>query len=73
MILKMQKDDYDAEYLDYQLNVGVVDSITQALQHITRHSTHHSEAIITNSQEHADLFTRWESIQRSCMQEVQWN
>lgn len=72
-MLKIQKDDYDTEYLDYQLNVGVVDSITQALQHIIRHSTHHSEAIITNSQEHADLFTRRESIHRSCMQEIQWD
>lgn len=54
----MQANDYDTEYLDYKLSVGVVDSITQAIQHIAKHSTHHSEAIVTNNEEHADLFTR---------------
>lgn len=54
----MQENDYDTEYLDYKLSVGVVDSITQAIQHIAKHSTHHSEAIVTNNEEHADLFTR---------------
>lgn len=54
----MQENDYDTEYLDYKLSVGVVDSISQAIQHIAKHSTHHSEAIVTNNEEHADLFTR---------------
>lgn len=56
--VKMQENDYDTEYLDYKLSVGVVDSVEQAIQHIAKHSTHHSEAIITNNQEHANLFTR---------------
>lgn len=54
----MQENDYDTEYLDYKLSVGVVDSVEQAIQHIAKHSTHHSETIITNNQEHADVFTR---------------
>lgn len=40
-------EDFDTEYLDYKLSVAVVDSLEQAIAHIARHSTHHSEAIVT--------------------------
>ena len=49
--------DYDTEFLDYILAVGVVDSIDAAIDHITEHSTHHSEAIITNDSEAVKKFT----------------
>ena len=50
--------DFDTEFLDYILAVGVVENTEQAISHIAVHSTGHSEAIITESQEAADLFTR---------------
>lgn len=41
--------DFDTEFLDYIMAVRVVDSLDEAIDHITKHSTHHSEAIITES------------------------
>ncbi len=49
--------DFDTEFLDYILAVRVVDSMEQAIEHIRRHSTHHSEAIITQNAENARKFT----------------
>ena len=48
--------DFDTEFLDYILAVKTVDSVEQATKHISKHSTHHSEAIITNNQVTADYF-----------------
>ena len=50
-------DDFDTEFLDYILAVEVVDSVEEAVEHISKHSTGHSEAIITESKEAADYFT----------------
>ncbi len=49
--------DFDTEFLDYILAVKVVDSVEEAIGHIAEHSTGHSEAILTQTQAHADLFT----------------
>ena len=49
--------DFDTEFLDYILAVKVVDSVEEAIGHISEHSTGHSEAIITGDQAAADLFT----------------
>lgn len=49
--------DFDTEFLDYILAVGVVDSLSEAIDHINTHSTGHSEAIITASQDAARAFT----------------
>ena len=49
--------DFDTEFLDYILAVKVVDSLDEAMAHIARHSTGHSEAIVTTSQAAADAFT----------------
>ena len=49
--------DFDTEFLDYVLAVGVVDSLEAAVEHIARHSTHHSEAIITSDEAAAKYFT----------------
>lgn len=51
------EDDYKYEFLDYILAVRVVDSIEQALDHIAKYSTGHSETIITNDYKAAELFT----------------
>jgi glutamate-5-semialdehyde dehydrogenase len=50
--------DFDTEFLDYVLAVKVVSSIDEAIEHISAHSTHHSEAIITRSAEAANKFTK---------------
>lgn len=41
--------DWDTEYLDYILAVKVVDSLNEAIAHINRHNTKHSETIVTDS------------------------
>jgi glutamate-5-semialdehyde dehydrogenase len=51
-------DDFDTEFLDYILAVRVVDSVRDAIAHISAHSTGHSEAILTKDKEQAELFTR---------------
>ena len=49
--------DFDTEFLDYILAVGIVGDVKEAVEHIAKHSTHHSEAIITNDKKAADYFT----------------
>ena len=51
-------EDFDTEFLDYILAVKVVDSVEEAASHIAAHSTGHSEAIVTSSDEHAGFFTK---------------
>ena len=50
-------EDFDTEFLDYVLAVGVVEDTAAAIRHINAHSTHHSEAIITRSTRNAAAFT----------------
>lgn len=50
-------DDFDTEFLDYILAVKCVEDVHEAVAHITAHSTGHSEAIVTNSQEAEKAFT----------------
>ena len=50
--------DFDTEFLDYILAVKVVDSVEEAIGHIAAHSTHHSEAIVTESAENQGKFVR---------------
>ncbi len=52
------EDDWEAEYLDLTLAVRVVDSLDQAIEHIGRYGTHHSDAIVTNSFKNAERFVR---------------
>ena len=49
--------DFDTEFLGYILAVKVVADVKEAAEHIAQHSTHHSEAIITENKENADYFT----------------
>lgn len=50
-------EDWSTEYNDLILSVRVVDSIEEAVEHIARYSTGHSEAIMTEDRERADHFT----------------
>ena len=51
-------EDFDTEFLDYVLAVKVVDGVEEAIAHISTHSTHHSDAIITENAANAELFMK---------------
>ena len=48
--------DFDTEFLDYILAVGVISGVDEAIEHIAKHSTHHSEAIVTRDEKAAEKF-----------------
>ena len=54
--VKATEEDWGTEYLDYILSVKVVDSVEEAIAHINRYNTGHSEAIITNDYAHSQKF-----------------
>ena len=50
------EEDWEKEYLDYILSCRIVDSLDEAISHINRYSTGHSEAIVTKDYESAQRF-----------------
>ncbi len=50
------EDDWASEYLSLDLAVRVVDGLDEALEHIRRYSTHHTESILTNDAANAERF-----------------
>lgn len=52
-----KESDFSTEFLDYILAVKSVDSCEKAVEHISAHSTHHSEAVVTEDKAVADYFT----------------
>lgn len=59
------EEDFMTEYLDYILSMKTVSSVEEAIEHINRCSTKHSEAIITESEEHANQFLQ--GISSACV------
>ena len=57
--------DYGTEYLDYILSLKTVASLEEAISHINRYTTRHSDAIITENKEHARIFMQ--SIDSACV------
>lgn len=55
-VVPATEDDWYAEYLDYKIAVKVVDSIDDAISHIAKYSTDHSESIITENYSAAEKF-----------------
>jgi len=51
-----EESDWETEYLDYTLAVKVVKDVNQAIEHIEKYSTGHSESILTNDLANAELF-----------------
>ena len=51
-------EDWDAEYLDLILTVGVVPSLDAAIAHVNRHGSHHSDAIVSESDKAQAAFTQ---------------
>ena len=55
-VVPVTEDDYYKEYGDYEIAMRVVDSTEEAVAHILKYSTHHSECIVTESMENAAYF-----------------
>ena len=55
-VLPAAANDWDTEYLDSILSVALVDGVDEAMAHIARHGSHHTDAIITEDQPTADRF-----------------
>ena len=48
---------FDTEFLDYKMAIKIVDGVDEAIEHISVHSTHHSESIISECSENIKKFT----------------
>ena len=57
-IISANEDDYAKEFLDYIIAIRVVDDLSQAIEHIDKYSTGHSECIVTESLFSAEEFQR---------------
>ena len=53
---KAQEEDWQTEYLDYILSIRIVDSLEEAIRHINRYGSHHTDCIVTASAAHAREF-----------------
>ena len=52
------EEDFGREYLDLIISIKTVSSVEEAIEHINKYSTHHSESIITENAENATLFQK---------------
>ena len=59
------EEDFGKEYLDYIISVKTVNRVEEAIEHINKYNTGHSESIITNIPENADKFL--DGIDASCV------
>ena len=64
----VDEDDYGREYLDYILSLKTVDSVEEAIAHINRYNTGHSDCIVTENREAAEKFLN--EVDAAC---VYWN
>lgn len=56
---------FGVEFLDYKLSIRTVDSLAQAIDFVTQHTSHHSEAIISDNSERSELYCK--SIDAACV------
>jgi glutamate-5-semialdehyde dehydrogenase len=56
-VAEASEEDWATEFLDLKLAVGVVDSLEEAIEHVNRHGTRHSEAIVSADEEAARRFS----------------
>ncbi|MBQ9792788.1 MAG: glutamate-5-semialdehyde dehydrogenase [Clostridia bacterium] len=52
------ENDFDTEFLDYVLAIKVVDNVEEAIEHISQHSTQHSDCIISENKLNCEIFTK---------------
>lgn len=55
-VLPATEDDWGREYLDYKISMKTVDGISEAIEHINKYNTGHSECIVTNDYNNAQQF-----------------
>ncbi len=63
-LVQASEEDYGREYLDLIISVKTVDSLTEAVEHINKYNTGHSDAIITRNQKNAIYFM--EHVDAAC-------
>ena len=56
--MKADEESWGTEFLDYKLSVKCVENYTEAVEHISKYSSKHSEAIITENEAVAERFTK---------------
>lgn len=64
-VVPVTEEDYATEFLDYILSVRVVDSLEEAVEHISKYSTGHSECIVTESYASAERFQQ--AVDSACV------
>lgn len=57
-VVPAAEEDYATEFLDYIISVKVVKSLDEAIEHIDKYTTHHSECIVTNDLANAERFQK---------------
>ncbi|MCD7824688.1 MAG: glutamate-5-semialdehyde dehydrogenase [Clostridiaceae bacterium] len=57
-VIPATEDDYATEFLDYIISIKVVDSVEEAIEHIRKYTTGHSECIVTEDYSHARKFQK---------------
>lgn len=65
LLKRAEPSSFGTEYMDYKLSVRCVDSIREALDHIERYGSGHSEAIVTEDSDAASLFR--EEVDAACV------
>ena len=59
------EESYGTEFLDYKMSIRTVESFDEALAHIARYSSHHSECIVSENREKVERF--WKSVDAACV------
>jgi glutamate-5-semialdehyde dehydrogenase len=54
--IKATEEDWDSEYLDYEVAIKVVDNVDQAIEHIAKHGSSHTDAILSKTEENIQKF-----------------
>ena len=65
LLREATEDSYGTEFLDYKMSIKTVDSFAQALAHIARYSSRHSECIVSENPQTIDLF--WKKVDAACV------
>jgi glutamate-5-semialdehyde dehydrogenase len=58
VVLHEDDNDWEREFLALEMNVGIVSDCKRAIEHINRFGSHHSDCIVTEDKERADVFLR---------------
>lgn len=55
----MEEEEFNTEYLDLEISIKLVEGVEQAIEHINRFGSHHTDCIITENKETAEHFTQY--------------